>query len=88
VQGVEEIAASIASAIEEQGAAMQEISGNVQQAASRTEQVAHGLRQVSDGLGVNGSAANDMLGAAERLGQQAQTLRREVDGFLGSVRAA
>lgn len=88
VQGVEEIAASISAAVEEQSAAMQEISANVQHAAGRTQQVARDLQGVTGGLNVNGSAAHDMLGATERLGEQAQRLRQEVDQFMGSIRAA
>ena len=88
VQGVEEIAASISAAVEEQSAAMQEISSNVQHAAGRTQQVARDLQGVTGGLTVNGSAAHDMLGATERLDEQAQRLRKEVDQFLGSIRAA
>jgi methyl-accepting chemotaxis protein len=88
VQSVDEIAASISAAVEQQSAAMQEISGNVQQAAGRTQQVAHGLELVSGGLGANGSAANEVLSSADRLAQQAQVLRKEVEGFLGAIRAA
>lgn len=88
VQSVDEIAASISAAVEQQSAAMQEISGNVQQAASRTQQVAHGLELVSGGLGANGTAANEVLSSADRLAQQAQVLRKEVEGFLGAIRAA
>ncbi len=88
VQGVEEIASSISAAVEQQSAAMQEISGNVQQAAVRTQHAAEGLQLVSGGLTANGAAANEVLSSAERLSDQAQVLRREVDGFLGAIRAA
>jgi methyl-accepting chemotaxis protein len=88
VHGVEEIAAGIASTVEQQSAAIQEISGNIQQAADRTRQVAEDLRLVSDSVGKNGAAATAVLTAAELLDQQASVLRSEVEGFLGSVRAA
>jgi methyl-accepting chemotaxis protein len=88
VRGVEEIAAAISSTVDQQGSAIQEVSSNIQQAAGRTQQVAQDLRQVSDGLEENGAAAAAVLSAADLLGHQAAVLRREVDGFLTSVRAA
>jgi methyl-accepting chemotaxis protein len=88
VQGVEEIAAAIASTVDQQSSAIQEVSTNIQQAAGRTQQVAQDLRRMSDGLGENGAAAANVLSAADLLGQQAGVLRREVDGFLTTVRAA
>ena len=88
VQGVEEIASSISAAVEQQSAAMQEISGNVQQAAVRTQEAAESLQLVSGGLTANGAAAGEVLSSSERLSDQAQILRQEVDGFLGAIRAA
>jgi methyl-accepting chemotaxis protein len=88
VHNVEHIAASIASAVEQQGAAMREVSTNVQQAATRTVVVAQDLARVSEGLGRNERAAGAVRGAAEKLEEQAQVLRREVGSFLASIRAA
>jgi methyl-accepting chemotaxis protein len=88
VHGVEEIATTISLTVDQQSNAIQEVSGNIQEAAGRTQQVALDLRQVSDGLGENGAAAAGVLNAADLLGQQAGVLRREVDSFLGTVRAA
>jgi methyl-accepting chemotaxis protein len=82
------IAASIASAVEEQGAATQEIARNVQQAAHGTQQVSNNIGGVTQASAETGSAATQMLGAAGELSRQAETLRREVDGFLANVRAA
>ncbi|HEY3847941.1 MAG TPA: methyl-accepting chemotaxis protein, partial [Acetobacteraceae bacterium] len=88
VRGVEEIATAISSTVDQQSAAIQEVSGNIQQAAGRTRQVADDLRRMSDGLSENGAAAAAVLNAADLLGAQAGVLRREVDGFLSTVRAA
>ena len=87
VHGVEEIAASISSTVEQQSEAILEVSGNIQAAAGRTQQVATDLRRMSEGLGENGAAASAVLSAADLLGEQAGVLRREVDGFLRTVRA-
>jgi methyl-accepting chemotaxis protein len=88
VHGVEEIAGSIAASVDQQGAAIQEISANIQQAAGRTGQVALHPKQVTDGLDANRSAATDVSTASDQLGRQASVLRREVDAFLDTVRAA
>jgi methyl-accepting chemotaxis protein len=88
VHGVEQIAASIASAVEQQGAAMREVSSNVQQAAERTRRVAQDLTKVTGGLGAKGDAAVAMRASAKRLEEQATVLRREVGDFLASIRAA
>ncbi len=46
---INEIATAIASAVEEQGAATQEISSNVQQAAQGTQEVSHTIQSVTQG---------------------------------------
>jgi len=82
------IAASIAAAVEEQGAATREIARNVQEAASGTQAVSVNIGGVTEAAGATGAAAGAMLGAAGNLTDQAATLRRQVDAFLTSVRAA
>jgi methyl-accepting chemotaxis protein len=82
------IASSIASAVEEQGAATQEIARNVQEAARGTQDVASNIGGVTEASAETGAAANQMLGAAGELSEQAAMLKREVDGFLATVRAA
>ncbi len=88
VRGVEEIAAAISGTVDQQGSAILEVSGNIQQAAARTSEVAGHLQRMSNGLGENGAAASAVLSSADLLHQQAGVLRRAVDGFLGTVRAA
>jgi methyl-accepting chemotaxis protein len=82
------IATSIASAVEQQGAATAEIARNVQEAARGTQEVASNITGVTQASGETGTAANQMLGAANELSQQAETLRTEVAQFLTTVRAA
>jgi methyl-accepting chemotaxis protein len=83
-----EIASTIASAVEEQGAATQEISRNVQQAAQGTEQVSANITDVKRGASETGSASSQVLTAAKSLSGESARLRREVSKFLSSVRAA
>jgi methyl-accepting chemotaxis protein len=85
---ISEIATTIASAVEEQGAATQEISRNVQQAAAGTGEVATHITDVSRGAGETGSASSQVLASAQSLSKESNNLKREVDNFLSTVRAA
>jgi methyl-accepting chemotaxis protein len=83
-----EIASTIASAVEEQGAATQEISRNVQQAAHGTMQVSANITDVQRGASETGSASSQVLGAAQSLSSESSRLKLEVGKFLSAVRAA
>ncbi len=85
---VNQVATSIASAIEEQGAATQEISRNTQEAARRTQEVSQNVSGVADNADATGAAAEGVRSAAEALGLQAEHLRDQVDTFLSKIRAA
>ena len=82
------IAATIASAVEEQGAATQEISRNVQQAAQGTGQVSANIADVQRGAGETGSASSQVLSAAQMLSRDSKRLKVEVGKFIDTVRAA
>ncbi|WP_207461721.1 methyl-accepting chemotaxis protein [Azospirillum sp. SYSU D00513] len=82
-----EIATSIASAMEEQDAATKEIARNVQQAARGTEEVSSNIAGVEESARGTGRAASEMLDAADSLAGQASTLTAEVDRFIREVRA-
>jgi methyl-accepting chemotaxis protein len=83
-----EIASTIASAVEEQGAATQEISRNVHQAAQGTMQVSSNIADVQRGASETGSASSQVLSAAQSLSSDSTRLKVEVSRFLGAVRAA
>ena len=83
-----EIASTIAAAVEEQGAATQEIARNVQQAAHGTQQVSANIIDVQRGASETGSASAQVLSAAKSLSGESDRLKREVGKFLNSVRAA
>ncbi|WP_119422349.1 methyl-accepting chemotaxis protein [Desertibaculum subflavum] len=85
---VSEIATSIASAVEEQGASTQEIARNVQQASVGTQQVSSDIQSVTQVTRETGQAADMVLTAASDLTSQADTLRSEVAKFVQTVRAA
>lgn len=83
-----EIAAAIAAAIEEQGAATQEIARNVEMAAERTSTVSTDITDVSSSVDETGQAANEVHKAVSALSGQSTALRTVVDNFLTGVKAA
>ena len=85
---ISEIASAIAAAIEEQGAATQEVARNVQQAAVGTQQVASNIADVERGAGETGSASSQVLASAQSLSLESNRLKLEVGKFLDTVRAA
>src|SRR4030095_11109803 len=64
IDRLSEISSTIATAVEEQGAATQEISRNVQQAAQGTHQVSSNITDVERGAGETGSACSQVLSSA------------------------
>jgi methyl-accepting chemotaxis protein len=85
---INEISTSIAAAVKQQGEATSAITLNVQQATSGTSEVNNnivGLTRTSSDAGV---AASKLRHAANGLSSQSEQLKLEVNGFLGSVRAA
>ena len=85
---VSEIASAIAAAVEEQGAATQEIARNVQQAALGSTQVAASIADVHRGAGDTGSASSQVLSSVQLLSNENKRLKAEVVKFLATVRAA
>jgi methyl-accepting chemotaxis protein len=83
-----EISSTIAAAVEEQGAATQEISRNVQQAALGTTQVSSNIVDVQRGAGDTGTASSQVLSAAQSLSSDSNRLKLEVGKFLNTVRTA
>ena len=88
IERLSEISSTIAAAVEEQGAATQEISRNVQQAAQGTHQVSANITDVQRGATETGSASTQVLSAAKELSGDSSRLKVEVSKFLESVRAA
>jgi methyl-accepting chemotaxis protein len=88
IDKLSEIAASIGAAMEQQGAATQEIARNVHQAAAGTQEVTVNITAISDGAKGNGAAATQVSDAANGLSQRAAILTAEVSSFLASVKAA
>jgi methyl-accepting chemotaxis protein len=88
MQQVDGYTTAIAAAVEEQGAATEDISRNVQMAARGTADLTQNVSGVTGAIGATSRAAQDVLDASGRLGSQANVLKKEVDRFLSEVAAA
>lgn len=88
IERLSEIAATVAAAVEEQGAATAEISRNIQHAAAGTQQVSANISNVQRGASETGDTSGQVLSAARQLSGDSQRLKQEVSRFLQSVRAA
>ncbi|MBA4790639.1 MAG: HAMP domain-containing protein [Rhizobiales bacterium] len=88
IRRIDEISASIAAAIEEQGAATGEIAQNVHQAAQGTLEVSSSITTVSTAAADTGRVSGEIVRSASDLASQADNLRSQVDNFIERVRAA
>ncbi|MFY9294207.1 MAG: methyl-accepting chemotaxis protein [Methylorubrum rhodinum] len=82
------IATGVAAAMEEQGAATQEIVRNVSQAAQSTQSVAGNVAAVRDIAGQTGAASAQVLVSASELSRRSDHLGAAVAGFLATIKAA
>jgi methyl-accepting chemotaxis protein len=85
---IAEIAHTIASTVEEQGAATAEIARNVGEASKGTAQVAEKITEVNRGARATGTASEQVLTSAQSLSRESGHLKAEVEKFLQTVRAA
>jgi methyl-accepting chemotaxis protein len=83
-----EVSSAIAAAVEQQGAATQEIARNVQQSAQLSTQVASEVTEVKRGSGETSAASGEVLTAARSLAHESEHLKSQVENFLDTVRAA
>ncbi len=88
IREINAVTATIAAAVEEQGAATQEIVRNVSQAAVGAGEVTSNIAGVAQASEETGAAATQVLASASELSRQSEHLRSEVARFLATVRAA
>ena len=88
IREINTVAAGIAAAVEQQGAATQEIVRNVSQASSGTSEVTRNIAGVAQASEETGAAAGQVLTSAAELSRQSEHLSAEVQRFLSTVRAA
>jgi methyl-accepting chemotaxis protein len=85
---ISDIAVTISAAVEQQGAATREIARSVQSAANGTGEIASRIGEVRQATGETGGAASQVSSTSAELAEQAERLRKQVNDFLGRVRAA
>ncbi|MCJ2123015.1 methyl-accepting chemotaxis protein [Methylobacterium sp. J-077] len=88
IREINTVAATIATAVEEQGAATREIVRSVTQATAGSQEVTGNIAGVARAAEQTGAAAEQVLASATGLSRQSEQLSAEVDRFLGTVRAA
>ena len=87
IRQLETTAVSIASAVDQQSVAGQDLARSIDRAAAGTDEVSGGLAQVRDASMATGSAASQLVGSADSLEAQASLLRGHAEDFLLAVRA-
>jgi methyl-accepting chemotaxis protein len=85
---VNEVATAIAAAVQQQGAATQEITRSTQFAAQGTKNVSDNISGVKADADAAAAAADDVKQASQTLETQSQQLGNQVTDFLGKIRAA
>ncbi len=85
---IDEIASAIAAAVEEQGAATQEIAHNADRAASGTRKATETMQEISQSAEQSAKVCADVLTASSGLSDDASLLRERVGQFLSSLRDA
>ncbi len=87
VTDIDRLAAAIAMAVEQQRTAVGDIARNIHEAAAGTGSLSSGCVSLTDAMGETGTAADRVLRSADGLSEQSDKLRREVERFLGQIRA-
>ena len=86
INQIDQIAASVAAAVEEQTSATQEIARNIEQASAGTQEVTSNIAGVNQAASEVGNVASSVLQAAQNLGGSSQELKNAVSQFLEEVR--
>ena len=84
---INDIVVTISAAMEQQDAATREIARNAQAAAVGTESLSGTVATVQKAADDTGQATTEVLAVADALAGQADTLGRQMNSFMGSVRA-
>jgi methyl-accepting chemotaxis protein len=88
IDRMSQVASVIAAAVEQQGAATQEISRNVQFASGGATQASTSIDGVARASEETSLGSGQVLSAASELARNGETLRTQVDRFMREVRAS
>ena len=83
---MDEVATSVAAAVEQQSTTTREIASNVHAVSVATDQTAHAMEDVSGVADTAWTVSQEVLQSAEAIGRNSEKLRVEVDDFLTAVR--
>jgi methyl-accepting chemotaxis protein len=86
ISQMSEIAAGIAAAMEEQGAATREIARNVQEASAGTAEVSSNIIGITEAAADTGRIASRVKVASGRINVQVEVLQDEVAAFLRAIK--
>ena len=86
IEQLEATAISIASAVDQQSVAGQDLARSIDLAARSTDEVSGNVSDVRESSLATGAAASQVLGSATELENQSATLHDQVDQFLRHVR--
>lgn len=85
---LQEISATVAAAVEEQGAATNEIARNVEEASQGTSEVTRNIQAVSTGANDTEASAAEVITVVTDLASQNKNLTDQVRWFLSEIKAA
>ena len=88
IETIDELSAAIAAAVEEQGAATSDIARSVENASTATTSAVSSIEIVNTAAGDSGSMAEMVSNASNNMKREAETLDREVGGFVAELRAS
>ncbi len=88
IETIGTLTTAIATSVEQQGLATQEIASNTNRAASGTRDVTGHITGVSDAAEATGQAAQALLGLSGDLENRSEDLQHEVEAFVDRLRAA
>ncbi|WP_271439287.1 methyl-accepting chemotaxis protein [Pontixanthobacter luteolus] len=88
IEQLEATAISIASAVDQQSVAGQDLARSIDLAARSSDEVTASIEGVRESSLATGAAASQVLGSATELEDQAATLRSQVGDFLRHIRAS
>ena len=88
IKQLESSAVSIASAVDQQTRAGQELARSIDAAARGSDEVSDHVERVRTSAAAHGHAAGQVLGSADELQSQASALRSRLDGFVLEIRAS
>ena len=86
IENINEIATTISAAVEEQGAATDEITRNVRGAADRTRSVSASINEVANETSKTGELSSQVLATAQDASQKVENLRSRINGILDDLR--